>query len=366
MTSTATTEPSIAAPAAKPRLVYLDILRVLGAIAIVVIHVTDDGFSSMGDIGHREWLYCLTLDSAMRWAVPIFVMVSGFLLLNPSRTELPRDFFAKRFRRIGIPVATWSILYLIWRQYFGNEHLSVREMIVQGLTGSAAYHMWFVFMLAGLYLATPALRFFTRNAPVSLQRWTCLGLLALAGADSVMNQGANDPTVFVKFLPFIGYYIAGSAFAGVRISRATTAALCGAIVLCIVAMVAIAAPIAMHGGDDLSDAARADAAQWVLDEFSPLAIVMSLSVYVAASRLLSGVGDGPLSHIVTRHLAPATMGVYLVHPMVLDMLDNTGLGYTWHGVWIGVLARTAAAVVISFAAGLIPQRIPVIKATVGG
>lgn len=347
------------AAASRARLIHLDILRVLGAIAIVVIHVTDDGFTAIEQHTHAQWLYCLALDSAMRWAVPIFVMVSGVLLLNPSREETPAQFFRKRLGRIGIPVVAWTIFYLIWRRTIGGEHFSLLYAIEQGAQGMGYYHLWFVFMLAGLYLATPALRIFTRNAPIAFVRWTALGLLVLAGLDQLVTAGGQNLSVFTQWMPFVGYYLAGYAFSGVRVGRGTAICLLPAIVASIALMIVTAAGVAMHAQD-------ADKGQYLLDEMSPFAIVMSLAVWILAGQWFSGVRDGRFSKLVTGWLAPATLGVYLVHPMVLDLLQNWGMDYDWHGVWIGVPARAATTTAISFVISLILIRIPVIKSTVGG
>ena len=86
------------------RVPYTDALRVAGAFGVVVIHVTGDGVVVISTQPTRAWWFCLTLETLSRWAVLIFVMASGLLLLNPSKEETPGQFYSRRLRRLAAPM----------------------------------------------------------------------------------------------------------------------------------------------------------------------------------------------------------------------------------------------------------------------
>jgi len=127
----------------------------------------------------------------------------------------------------------------------------------------------------GLYLATPALRIFTRYAPLSLQRGTCVGLLALVSADSFCMR-TSDPSVFFQFIPFIGTTLPVPHSLDQAFACAITA-LCAAIIVSVIGMIL---------ADRMSPSEwRCRRPQYVLDELSPAAIVpRSASIFSRSRR----------------------------------------------------------------------------------
>ena len=113
-----------AAPAHKPRRMhYGDAIRIIGTFAVVIGHVADLRLFS-DHVLDGEWWICNLWDSLTRWAVPVYIMLSGALLLDPGRAEAPRDFYRKRLGRIGVPLVFWtaafmwfSVEYTGWASY---------------------------------------------------------------------------------------------------------------------------------------------------------------------------------------------------------------------------------------------------------
>src|SRR3954469_16680692 len=98
-------------------LVYLDGLRVAGMVAVVLLHV------SLGLIHYRalspgDLTLCLAVNALTWWAVPVFVMISGALLLDPARWTTTGDFYRRRLARIGWPLLFWCALYMAWPLVF--------------------------------------------------------------------------------------------------------------------------------------------------------------------------------------------------------------------------------------------------------
>ena len=73
----------------KPRYMpYGDPIRVLGTIAVVLGHVCDMPMQHEDPAGLNWWM-CNIGNSVARWAVPVYIMLSGALLLDPTRSESP-------------------------------------------------------------------------------------------------------------------------------------------------------------------------------------------------------------------------------------------------------------------------------------
>lgn len=143
------------------RIVFLDYLRVIACFMVIMVHSCEFFFIDGDAIGIRsasDGFWVSVIDSAFRPSVPLFVMASSFLLLPLKQsTEV---FFKKRFVRVVIPFAIWSLLYAVlpftWGELTGVQ---VKENLIHLLVNfnGASGHLWFVYMLIGLYLFMPIL-----------------------------------------------------------------------------------------------------------------------------------------------------------------------------------------------------------------
>ena len=162
------------------------------------------------------WIGIIT--SIARISVPLFVMISGFLLLPMKGTC--SEFFKKRFVRILGPFVVWSALYALyyvatrgdsWGQAITNIlHIPVNFGVEVG-------HLWYIYMLVGLYLIVPVISPWLANcSKAGLQ-----GYLGLWGVTTLIpyihlifpqiwGECFWNPTpAFYYFSGFIGYFLLG-------------------------------------------------------------------------------------------------------------------------------------------------------------
>ena len=87
---------------------WMDMLRIAAILAVVVIHSVGYATKQSGTGWHSAWWWGANLlNSACLWCVPVFVMVSGALLLDPARRVSSGAFLKRRAVRIGLPLAFW-------------------------------------------------------------------------------------------------------------------------------------------------------------------------------------------------------------------------------------------------------------------
>lgn len=97
--------------------------------------------------------------SFVKSAVPLFVMLSGALLLG--KNESFSDFFKKRFKRILLPFFVWSpVVYILYyvKHYTFNFESFIGGFIIKTLTCGVVEVYWYIYLIIGLYLFTPFLR----------------------------------------------------------------------------------------------------------------------------------------------------------------------------------------------------------------
>lgn len=140
----------------------LDLLRVISCFLVVVLHVASDFVLDNTDIYNFQFTIGNFYDSFTRVSVPVFVLLSGaFLLDNPNNKNF-QLFYEKSFKKIGIPTLVWSFIYVIYRYIVGigalkliNRPFDFWEPIWHWIIGGPFYHMWYLYMIVGLYLLTP-------------------------------------------------------------------------------------------------------------------------------------------------------------------------------------------------------------------
>ena len=137
----------------KQREIWVDWLRVIACFMVMTVHSTEpfyigDGGALVLTRGDAFWT--AFIDSLVRCCVPLFAVASSYLLF-PLRYSA-REFARRRAVRILVPLAIWSVLYaVVWLPP------------TQGLKGLlfnfnyASGHLWFVYMLVGIYLLMPLL-----------------------------------------------------------------------------------------------------------------------------------------------------------------------------------------------------------------
>lgn len=135
------------------RVVFLDYLRVIACFMVMVVHSTEPYY--LGGEGslitsYENGLWAALFDCLVRCCVPLFVIASSYLLFPVKDTT--GVFFKKRATRILIPFVVWSIFYAF---YWGEPVSNLKDLLLN--FNYAAGHLWFMYMLLGLYLIMPLL-----------------------------------------------------------------------------------------------------------------------------------------------------------------------------------------------------------------
>src|ERR1051326_7913367 len=112
-------------PSPSQRIIQFDLIRVLAIAQVILVHIVSPWIYVVSATDRTSWWLLNAVMSFAKPYVPLFVMVSGALLLNPTKTESLRVFFNKRFSKIAIPFIAWSVFYLFWRAWLIRDIASV-------------------------------------------------------------------------------------------------------------------------------------------------------------------------------------------------------------------------------------------------
>lgn len=144
------------------RIVFLDYLRVFAMFLVFGVHASEsvysDGTLNFLFKNETDRLSVSFMSSFSRYGVDLYVMASAFLLL-PLKTD-SKTFFKRRFTRVVIPFVFWLLMYAFLPCLWGAcDVAQLKDYLVQLCVNTIppANHLWFIYMLIGLYMLMPIL-----------------------------------------------------------------------------------------------------------------------------------------------------------------------------------------------------------------
>jgi surface polysaccharide O-acyltransferase-like enzyme len=152
----------------------VDILRIISILAVVLIHTTTRTLETSA-FALTKIPWTLFLNQISRFTVPLFFMISGFVLeLNYHLHESYLTYLKKRFSRIIVPYIFWSVIYYFFIYYKGRDPNFLNSL----LQGDASYQLYFIPALLIFYLLFPLIHNF---CDFLLNKWLLIlfGLIQL-------------------------------------------------------------------------------------------------------------------------------------------------------------------------------------------
>ena len=310
---------AIAAHSSSARRHDFDFLRVAAMFAVITIHCVMP-ITIILTPASSDWAIAEVIDSYMRWCVPVFVMISGALLIRKSTYTQLGTYIHRRISRILIPFIAWPILYALWLLAFGKD--VTWQVFWHGILSGqpvGGSQLYFLFIITGLYILNPFISLLVSN--VSRRTFFYLSLAALAAA-SLWHTIANtmpglDETysMFTWCLPFIGYFMLGHVLRDTWLtSRQALVALIGFFLLGMTNAI-------------LTVGTRIDNDFFFQSYISPTVIGLSICAFLGGRALygllvvlLTGTVWHPRLQRALARLAAVSFGIYLVHLMILDTI----------------------------------------------
>ena len=134
------------------RIPYLDFLRCVAILLVIVTHTMSPILPDPFYYQARSWYLCLLQNPINRTGVPLFFMISGYLLLQAPSTINICQFYRRHIPRLLVPLFCWNIIYAVWK------NVTPLDLLRKLLSNGVSYHMWFVYTLLGIYLIAPFLK----------------------------------------------------------------------------------------------------------------------------------------------------------------------------------------------------------------
>ncbi len=306
-------------------------LRILACFAVVCIHTFLYARLGAGVYGYAmspaDLGWDRVIENGLMWAVPVFVMITGALLLDPSREISLRHIYTKYVSRVGGALLLFGLIFLFIDMGMGDRPatgMGFLQGIGDLLTGHSWSHMWYLYMLLGLYILLPFFRMVTKEATHTEIRYligvlfvfnSLLPLLGIWGIET--DYRFSVATVYPLYL-FLGYALHEEI---IKVPRWASWLL-----LTVTAVSVIL--IDLFAGEDILP--------FFASYNSFLMILLSSAVFLVGTHGTGSVRVPRTSFFdsLLRSLDRCSFGIYLVHMIFLKLTLRT-LGWNPFGnAWI--------------------------------
>ncbi|MDB5122953.1 MAG: yiaH 1 [Mucilaginibacter sp.] len=308
-------------PAKTETISWINNLRLIALYAVIILHCAAPLMMQYGKVPLSDWWMADFLNAAVRFAVPVFVMVTGTLSLN-REYELG-DFLKKRLARILVPFLFWSLVYIGYSWYndeitFTGDAWANIKLVLHALKYGSSYHLWYVYMLIGLYFFIPVIGKFVRNSNEKEILYFLIVWFVVMMLSQPYLSRFNPVVDLHYFAGYVGYLVLGYYLAFKDFNIKTLRL--WMILLLVFSVVLIAAgtwfiiPYTKWPGT------------LFYEPLNPAVLMVSVSAFMIAKRTV--IKMPPILTRISGFAGRYNYGIYLSHALVLYFLEDPfGINY---------------------------------------
>ena len=343
------------------RTVYFDVLRIIAICAVVVLHVSGRNFNKTG-VDTPEWQALNFYDSIVRWGVPVFVMISGALFLDGENSI--GKLYKKNIARILVAFIFWSMLYAVKNMIFTD--CGWQHTIKQFLLGH--YHMWFLFMIVGLYMIVPLVKPIVKSMELTkyflllsfaftfmIPQTVRLVSLKYPSIASVAN-GMVGKIYFHFTLGYVSLFVCGYFLNKVDLGKRMRT---------VIYVLSICGFLTTIVGTSMLSVSGQKANVMFYDYLTVNVMLETVGIFVFMKDIFGRKAVSVRMERALGLLSKYSFGAYLVHIFVLDELGRIfGLNTMSFNAMISTPVISMIVIVISFVISAVLNHIPFLKKTV--
>ena len=283
----------------KKREYAFDILRAVAMIMVITIHVSNVYSRSFGFIGNGSFIVSLVFNTVSRISVPIFLMISGALLLD---REFNKKKYFKRLIKFILIIIVWDIIYLVWEYlYLGITYDKLYKLLYEPYRA----HLWYLYTILLLYAIQPLLRLIMNKSNKVIKIILLLIWLTFSTL-SIVNYYIS---LYFTVFSYIGFFILGKYLYDFAKSRDLKKY---NIPLIILMIVCFAASIFLNYSMSMK---RNTFYNFYFAYRVPFIMIPSFAFYV---MVINNYTKDSLNKFIMK-LSDLSFGVYLIHGIFLDV-----------------------------------------------
>lgn len=290
--------------------VYLEYCRCVAIVLVVAIHVVAIPIQNWAETCVESPIPYSVVYSLGCLGVPLFLMISGALLLRPEYKVSNSKLFKHSIPRLLLPLFIFGTGYAALEIFFEERSINVAilpKAIFRVLNQQSWRHLWYLYMLIGIYILLPIIRWFVHEAPADIKKYAAIVIIVFGylvptwNSMFAMNLGLNVPVPLCHIAAFIaGYYL--DSLADKKRIRLISFFGLGSLVILIIAAT-------IEGVVDVSK-------YELLARYDDIFILLATCWLFVSIKSLTSARDIK----VMANLGGCTFGIYLIHPVIMNVM----------------------------------------------
>ncbi len=288
------------------RYYWLDIIKIIACLSVVINHTSGYLLDYTNNAVYATIFYSIQF-ALCKIGVPLFLMVSGYLLLHRSE-DISFKEVAKRIFRIIIPLIFISLIFYI--KEVGIKNFNFLNFTLDFLKAPYIIPFWYLYMLIGLYATMPFLKKMVNNFTIKDYRIFIIFFLLLPSLLILISDYFN--VSFSKnfskciFPIHMALFISGMYISKINLSKKTfIIALITFITCAVVFFLSLYLPFVFN-----------NAISYKLDSSNIVVILESLSVFYIVRYLFENATFKKWVSTIITEISKVTFGIYLIHYLV--------------------------------------------------
>ena len=335
----------------------LDIARIIAVLAVVMIHCSA-GFVANNPLNTNEFVFGNLFDSLSRIGVPLFLMISGSLFLDENKDVSLKTILSKNVKTLAIITILWAIIYSIAYNIIfpllTSKTVNARSFIAGIINGH--YHMWYLYMIIGLYIITPFLKKFVCKENKGMVLFFVIISFCFQFftpiIDAINELGLNlsfvdswiDKFYLDFFSGYITYFMIGWYITHVRIKQKWIRY----IIYLLGAVSLVSIILYVHFTGDYNNA---------YTNIGAPVFIYSVSVFLALNNIKFNFSEKFAKKLMV--LSKLTFGVYIIHIIVLTLFGKI-FPYDRYSV-LYIVTSFLIVVIVSFLISYLVSKTPLLK-----
>jgi surface polysaccharide O-acyltransferase-like enzyme len=345
------------------RIPYIDYLKIIACFLVVQVHVSAQ-YLGIFKINTSSFAISLTYDFLGLIGVPLFVMISGALTLNPRYSISLKSVLINKVLHYYLIYYIWKAFYQFYELISSDTPLTVanikNDVILALIQKNGYYHLWYLPMIAIIFMFYPIIKKSLEN-----NRNLCIYFITVFFIVEILfptlfNYEFKFKYLFIDFFNmndffmfggYLGYFVLGhflnswcnnigkskSIFLGISAITVTL--------------------VATYLGSKAS-IAKGEPAYIMNTPFSVPSFIVAIAIFVLTKNISK---SKVIFQKTAAKIANTTLGIYLLHPLIISLLPNSifDLGVAFPIISIPILTLIVAA--IAFGVSKLMLCVPVIK-----
>jgi surface polysaccharide O-acyltransferase-like enzyme len=289
-------------------------------------------------------------------------MISGTLLLGTNKDEKLTIFFKKRFSKIVIPFLFWSIFYYFYSNRHQLSKVSLISVIKALIQGNIMYHLWFMYLIIGIYFVVPILRIYIKGASKKDLKYLIILWFLSCPTIQMLNYflKLNIAITIPIVNNSIGIFILGYYLDIIEITKLQR------ILIYIIGLAFI--PITMIGTYLISNKNSVDEFFYGYSNLNNVVIAIAIFIFLKNFNKKYPIDNMQFKKNIVS-ISNLTFGIYLIHPFILDIFTRGIMGIKLNNNFIETIYGLPLTAILIFLCScivlLILKKIKFIKKIVG-